>query len=61
MTQMDIFYHSMNNTSKRTIDAALGGAFRRKSAEEAAQLIEELAKNNYIALSEASRSSDRLK
>ena len=49
MTQMDIFYHAMNYTSKGTIDAAYGGAFRRKSAEEVTQLIEELSKSNYRA------------
>ena len=41
-TQMDIFYHSMNYTSKGIIDAACGGAFRRRKAEEARQLIEDL-------------------
>ena len=40
MTQMDIFYHAMNYTLKGTVDAASGGAFRRKSVEEATQLIE---------------------
>ena len=49
MTQMDIFYHAMNYTSKGAVDAASGGAFRRKSAEEATQLIEELAKSSYRA------------
>ena len=34
MTQMDIFYHAMNYTSKGTVDASRG-AFRRKSVEEA--------------------------
>ena len=34
-TQMDIFYHSMNYTSKGIIDATYCGAFKRKSAEEA--------------------------
>ena len=33
-TQMDIFYHSMNYTSKGIIDAACYGAFKRKSAED---------------------------
>ena len=42
MTQMDIFYHAMNYNSKGTVVAASGGAFRRISAEEATQLIEEL-------------------
>ena len=35
MTKMDIFYHAMNYTSKGTVDAASGEAFRRKSVEEA--------------------------
>ena len=35
MTQMDIFYHAINYTSKGTMDAASGGAFQRKSAKEA--------------------------
>ena len=33
-TQMDIFYHAMNYTSKCIIDAACCGAFKRRSAEE---------------------------
>ena len=61
MTQMHIFYHSMNYTSKGTVDAASGGAFRRKSVEAATQLIEELAKGNCRAPSEASGSSSRLR
>ena len=48
-TQMDIFYHSINYTSKGIIDAVCCGAFKRKSAEEAKQLIEDLAKCNYRA------------
>ena len=43
MKHMDIFYHGMNYSSKETVDAASGGAFRRKKAEEATQLIEALA------------------
>ena len=35
ITQMDIFYHAMNYTSKGIIDAACCGTFKRKSAEEA--------------------------
>ena len=57
---MDIFYHAMNYTSKRTMDAASRGAFRRKSVEEATQLIEELAKSNYRAPSKALGSNSRL-
>ena len=50
-TQMDIFYHAMNYTSKGIIDATYYGAFKRNSAEEANQLIEDLAKSNYRASS----------
>ena len=39
-TQMDIFYHTMNYTSKGIIDAACCEAFKRKSTKEANQLIE---------------------
>ena len=60
-THMDIFYHSMNYTSKIIIDAAFCGAFKIKNAEEAKQLIEDLAKCNYRALFETSGSSSRLK
>ena len=51
----------MNYTSKGIIDAAYYGTFKRKSAEEAIQLIEDLAKCNCRAPSETSRSSSRLK
>ena len=61
MTQMDIFYHSMNYTSKGTMDAAFGGAFKRKNVKEATQLIEELAKRNYRAPFEALGSNSWLK
>ena len=43
------------------MDAASGGAFKRKGAEETTQLIEELAKSNYRAPSDASGSSSRLR
>ena len=59
MTQMDIFNHTMNYSSKGIVDAASGDAFRRKSAKEATQLIEELGKSNYRASFKASRSSSR--
>ena len=49
MTQMDIFYHAMNYTLKGTVDATSRGAFRRKSVEEATQVIEELSKSNHRA------------
>ena len=61
MTQMDIFYHAMNYTSKGIIDVACCGAFKRKSDEKANWLIEDLAKSNYKALSEASGSNDILR
>ena len=59
MIQMDIFYHAMNYSSKGTVDVASGSEFKRKSVEEATQLIEELAKSNYRAPSEVSRSNSR--
>ena len=58
---MDIFYHSMNYTSKGIIDAAYCGSFKRKSVEELRQLIEDLAKCNYRAPSKTSGSSSILK
>ena len=60
-TQMEIFYHSMNYTFKGIIDAACYGAFKKKSAEEARQLIEDLAKRNYRAPFKTSGSNNRLK
>ena len=60
-TQMDIFYHAMDYTSKGIIDATCFGALKRKSVEEANQLIEDLAKSNYKAPSETSGSSSRLR
>ena len=60
-TQMDIVYHSLNDTSKGIIDAACCGAFKRRSAEEAKQLIEDLAKCNMKAPSESLRSNSRTK
>ena len=60
-TQMDIFYHAMNYISKGIIDASCYGAFKRRSVEKARELIEDLAKCNYKAPSEALGSSNRLK
>ena len=51
----------MNYTSKGIIDAACCGAFKRKSVEEANQLIEDLAKSNHRAPSEASGRNNRLR
>ena len=59
MTHMDIFYHAMNYSSKGIVDTESRGAFRRKSVEEAIQLIEELEISNYRAPSEASGRSSR--
>ena len=60
-TQMDIFYHSMNYTSKGIIDAACCGAFRRRRVEEVRQPIEDLARCNMKPPSESSGSSSRAK
>ena len=60
-THMDIFYHAMNYASKGIVDASCSGDFKRRNAEEACQLIEDLAKCNYKAPSEALGSSSRLK
>ena len=58
---MDIFYHAMNYTSKGIIDASCCRAFKRRCAEEVRKVIEDLAKCNYKAPSEAYGSSNRLK
>ena len=60
-TQMDILYDAINYASKDISDASLCGDFKRQNAEEARQLIEDLAKCNYKAPSEASGSSSRLR
>ena len=58
-TQMDIVYHSLNDTSKGIIDASCCGVFKRKSAEEARDSIADIAKCNMKAPSESSRSNGR--
>ena len=58
-TQMDIVYHALNDTSKGIIDASCCGAFKRKSAEEARDLIEDLAKCNMKGPYEFSRGNSR--
>ena len=60
-TQMDIVYHSLNDTSKGIIDATCCGAFKRKTVEEAKKLIEDLAKCNMKAPYEYSGSNSRTK
>ena len=63
ITQMDIFYHALNYASIGIIDGSCYGAFERKCAKEANQLIEGLAKRNYIGPSKTlgSGSSSRLR
>ena len=58
-TQMDIVYHFLNDTSKGIIDASCRGAFKRKSAEEARDLIADLVKCNMKAPFEFSGSNKR--
>ena len=58
-TQMDIVYHALNDTSKGIIDASCCGAFKRKSAEEARYLIEDLEKYNIKPPSEFSKGNSR--
>ena len=60
-TQMDIVYHALNDTSKGIIEASCCGAFKRKSAEEPRDLIEDLAKCNMKAPSEFLRGNSRRK
>ena len=60
-TKMEIFYHAMNYTFKGIIDASYCGGFKRKSAEEARQVIEDLAKCNYKTPSESSGSNNRMR
>ena len=58
-TQMDIVYHSLNDTSNGIIDASFCGAFKRKSVEEARDLIANLAKCNMKAPSKFTRSYNK--
>ena len=58
-TEMDIVYHALNDTSKGIIDALCCGAFKRKSAEEARDMIKDLAKCNMKAPSEFTRGNSR--
>ena len=58
-TQMDIVYHSLNDTSKGIIDASCYGAFKKKSVEEARDLIANLAKCNMKAPYEFTRSYNK--
>ena len=58
-TQMDIVYHSLNDSSKGIIDASCFRAFKRKSAEEARDLIADPAKCNMKAPAKSSGSNNR--
>ena len=60
-TQMDIVYYSLKDTSKGIIDASCCGAFKRKSVEEARDLIADLAKCNMKAPSDFTRSYSKVK
>ena len=59
ITQTDIFYYAMNYSSKGIIDATCCGAFKKKSVEEANQLIKDLVKCNYRTPSETLGSNGR--
>ena len=54
--QMDIVYHSLNDTSKGIIDASCCGAFKTKNTEELRDLIADLAKCNMKTPSKFTRS-----
>ena len=60
-TQMDIVYHSLHDTFMGIIDASCCGAFKRKSAEEAWDLIADLVKYNMKAPSEFTRSYNKVR
>ena len=55
------FLPAMNYTSKSIIDASCCGGFKRRSVEEARQVIEDLAKCNYKTPSESSGSINRMR
>ena len=59
-TQMDIFYHAMNYTSKGIIDESCCVGFERRSEEEARKVIEDLSKCNYKTPFESSWSNNRM-
>ena len=59
-TQMNIFYYAINYTSKGITDASYYGGFKRRSAEEARQVIKDLAKCNYKTPCKSSGSNSRM-
>ncbi|XP_062085254.1 uncharacterized protein LOC133791343 [Humulus lupulus] len=54
------FYNGLCGTTCTIIDAAAGGAFMRKSANEAYELLEEMATNNYQWPSERAGSNKKV-
>ena len=53
---MRTFYTALGNQLKTIIDTSAGGSLMRKSAIEAEELIEQMAKNSFNKHSERSRS-----
>ncbi len=47
LMQIQTFYNGLNYASKQMIDVAAGGTLNNKTPEEAQELIEEMAMNNY--------------
>jgi protein-tyrosine-phosphatase len=45
--QVQNFYNGLNASTRTLIDAASGGAFMSKSQDDAYNLLEEMAMNNY--------------
>ena len=50
--QVQNFYNGLNYSTRALVDAACGGSITTKTAREANQLFEELAKNHYPVPSE---------
>ena len=45
--QVQTFYNGLSENTKTLVDAATGGALMGKTIDEAHQLLEEMATNNY--------------
>ena len=45
--QVQTFYNGLSRNTKTLVDAAAGGALMGKTIDEAHQLLEEMAANNY--------------
>ena len=52
--QVQTFYNGLSGNTKTLVDAAAGGALTGKTVDEAYQLLEEMAANNYQWSSERS-------